>query len=143
MDQRAHAPAGPTSSLCQIIARILLVILFPRHILVVTMSDFNTPGPPMTVSARHSGQHFEDDQQYPPVKCTPVAYLRYADKYFGPCASRLREVYQPVLMTRNRFSRPCLHLLVCIWAHRAAPHPDLQPASYFRPSVGWTQQRYV
>src|SRR5262249_34428760 len=26
-----------------------------------------------------------------------VAYLRYADKYFGPCASRLREVYQPVL----------------------------------------------
>ena len=28
-----------------------------------------------------------------------VAYLRYADKYFGPLASRLREVYQPVIMT--------------------------------------------
>jgi hypothetical protein len=35
-----------------------------------------------------------------------VAYLRYADKYVGPLASCLREVYQPVIMTRNWFSRP-------------------------------------
>src|SRR5262245_61291026 len=31
---------------------------------------FNTPGPAMKVYARHYGQHFEDDQQYPPDSCT-------------------------------------------------------------------------
>ena len=35
-----------------------------------------------------------------------VAYLRYADKYFGPCASRLREVYQPVLILETGFQDP-------------------------------------
>src|SRR5215510_6701249 len=75
------------SPACRRNGRILLVILFPRHMVVVTRSDFNTPGPPMTVSARPYGQHFADDQRYPGVFClccgsalapgSPHAYVQY------------------------------------------------------------------
>jgi hypothetical protein len=36
-------------------------------------------------------------------KAHKVVYLRYADKYFGLLASRLRGVYQPVISTPNPF----------------------------------------
>src|SRR5262249_37088232 len=43
-----------------------------------------------------------------------VAYLRAADIVSGPLPSRLREVNQPVIITRNRCSRPRPRLLPCI-----------------------------
>src|SRR5499433_3193073 len=46
-----------------------------------------------------------------------VAYLLAADIVSGPLPSRLREVNQPVIITRNRFSRPRPCPLVCICAH--------------------------
>jgi hypothetical protein len=46
-----------------------------------------------------------------------VAYLLAADIVSGPLPSRLREVNQPVIITRNRFSRPRPCPLACICAH--------------------------
>jgi transposase-like protein len=43
-----------------------------------------------------------------------VAYLLAADIVSGPLPSRLREVNQPVIITRNRFSRPRPCPLACI-----------------------------
>jgi hypothetical protein len=43
-----------------------------------------------------------------------VVYLGPADKYFGPLASRLTGVNQPVIGTQNRFSAPHLTQLACI-----------------------------
>src|SRR2546425_11531113 len=43
-----------------------------------------------------------------------VAYLLAADIVLGPLPMRLKEVKQPVISTRNRFSRPRLRLLTCI-----------------------------
>jgi hypothetical protein len=43
-----------------------------------------------------------------------VAYLGLADKYFGPLATRLRRVNQPVIRTRNGFSAPHPTQLACI-----------------------------
>jgi len=64
-----------------------------------------------------------------------VAYLLAADIVSGPLPSRLREVNQPVIITRNRFSRPRPCPLACICAHGAPPHHAPQPASCFRLSV--------
>jgi hypothetical protein len=44
----------------------------------------------------------------------PVAYLLAADKYFGPLASRLNSVNQPVVRSRNGFSAPHPAQLACI-----------------------------
>jgi hypothetical protein len=43
-----------------------------------------------------------------------VAYLLAADNVSGPLPIPLREVNQPVSITRNQFSRPCARLLACI-----------------------------
>ena len=43
-----------------------------------------------------------------------VAYLLAADNVSGPLPIRLREVKEPVISTRNRFSRPRPRLLTCI-----------------------------
>ena len=43
-----------------------------------------------------------------------VAYLLAADNVSGPLPISLREVNQPVSITRNRFSRPRAHLLAYI-----------------------------
>jgi hypothetical protein len=43
-----------------------------------------------------------------------VAYLLAADNVSGPLPIRLREVKEPVIITRNRFSRPRPRLLTCI-----------------------------
>ena len=43
-----------------------------------------------------------------------VAYLLTADIVSGPLPMRLREVNQPVIITRNRCSRPRPRLLTCI-----------------------------
>jgi hypothetical protein len=40
-----------------------------------------------------------------------VAYLLAADIVLGPLPMRLKEVKQPVISTRNRFSRPRPRLL--------------------------------
>ena len=61
-----------------------------------------------------------------------VAYLLAADIVSGPLPSRLREVNQPVIITRNRYSSPRPCPLACICAHGASPHPAPQPASCFR-----------
>jgi hypothetical protein len=45
---------------------------------------------------------------------TAVAYLLAADNVSGPLPSRLREVNQPVIITRNGCSRPRPRLLPCI-----------------------------
>jgi hypothetical protein len=46
-----------------------------------------------------------------------VAYLLAADIVSRPLPSRLRKVNQPVIITRNRFSRPRPCPLACICAH--------------------------
>jgi hypothetical protein len=46
-----------------------------------------------------------------------VAYPALADIVSGPLPSRLREVNQTVIITRNRFSRPRPCPLACICAH--------------------------
>ena len=46
-----------------------------------------------------------------------VAYLQAADIVSRPLPIRLRDVNQPVSITRNRFSRPHPRLLTCIGAH--------------------------
>ena len=56
----------------------------------------------------------------------PVVYLRYADKYFGLLASRLRGVYQPVISTPNPFLGPHPHPLASICAYGAPQHHDHQ-----------------
>jgi hypothetical protein len=43
-----------------------------------------------------------------------VAYLLAADNVSGLLPIPLREVNQPVSITRNRFSRPRARLLACI-----------------------------
>ena len=55
-----------------------------------------------------------------------VVYLRYADKYFGLLASRLRGVYQPVISTPNPFLGPHPHPLASICAYGAPQHHDHQ-----------------
>jgi hypothetical protein len=56
------------------------------------------------------------------ISSRAVVYLRYADKYFGLLASRLRGVYQPVLSTPNPFLGPHPHPLASICAY-GAPQP--------------------
>ena len=46
-----------------------------------------------------------------------VAYLLLADNVSRLLPCCLREVNQPVIRTRNRFSKPRPALLVCIWTH--------------------------
>jgi len=53
-----------------------------------------------------------------------VVYLRYADKYFGLLASRLRGVYQPVISTPDPFLGPHPHPLASICAYGAPQHHD-------------------
>jgi len=43
-----------------------------------------------------------------------VAYLLAADNVSGPLPISLREVKEPVIITRNRFSRPRPRLLTCM-----------------------------
>jgi hypothetical protein len=43
-----------------------------------------------------------------------VAYLGPADKYCGPLLYRLSRVNQPVIRTRNGFSKPRTALLACL-----------------------------
>ena len=47
-------------------------------------------------------------------RLSSAVYLRYADKYLGPLASRLSDVNQPVIHSQNRFSAPLLHVLADI-----------------------------
>ena len=44
-------------------------------------------------------------------RLSSAVYLRYADKYLGPLASRQNNVHQPVIMSPKRFSTPHPHLL--------------------------------
>jgi hypothetical protein len=56
-----------------------------------------------------------------------VAYLLAADIVSGPLPSRLREVTQPVRITRNQFSRPRPRLWACLGVHGAPPHDAPPP----------------
>jgi hypothetical protein len=60
------------------------------------------------------------------ARAGPYMYLRYADKYFGLLASRLRGVYQPVISTPNPFLGPHPHPLASICAYGAPQHHDHQ-----------------
>jgi hypothetical protein len=62
-------------------------------------------------------KHIQEDSSwvvYPNPAVNSVAYLLAADNVSGLLPIPLREVNQPVSITRNRFSRPRARLLACI-----------------------------
>ena len=56
-----------------------------------------------------------------------VAYPLAADNVLGLLPCRLRGVNQPVIRTRNRFSRPRPALLACLWTHMGRSTPRFSP----------------
>jgi hypothetical protein len=67
--------------------------------------------------------------------CDRVAYPLAADNVLGLLPCRLRGVNQPVMRTRNRFSRPRPALLACLWTHMGRSTSRFSTPPVLRPSV--------